>query len=122
MRIAFLIRMLMMDAVCGYPENRATLQSQRGADGQEILHPFGRLISAMGEEAMVGHPDAEAACHPPQENRYKKRLPCEEEQRRDRPDMKQRHDNGCYPVNFVFGRLSPFQILQFHIQGGSPFP
>ena len=38
------------------------------------------------------------------------------------PDMKQRHHDGCYPVDFILGRLSPFQVLQFHIQVRIPVP
>ena len=47
MRIALLIRKLMMDAVCGHPENRTALERQCGADRQKILNPFVGLESAV---------------------------------------------------------------------------
>ena len=67
-----------MDAVRSHPENRTAFESQRGADGQEIFNPLRSFVAAMREQAMVAHADAPAAGHPPQQQRYEQRFPCEE--------------------------------------------
>src|ERR1035438_9445780 len=60
-RIAVFVRELVMNAMRGYPENRAAFERQGRAPGEEVLHPLGRFVTAMGEQAMVAHADAEAA-------------------------------------------------------------
>src|SRR5271155_116415 len=79
MRIAIFIRMLMMNAVSGHPENRAALERRGGADRQKILHPLRSLVATMGQQAVVAHADAQASRNPPKEARHKKGLPGEKE-------------------------------------------
>jgi len=116
MRIAILVRILMMNAMRGHPENRPALKSKRGADGQEILDPLRRLIAAVREQAMIAHADAQAARNPPQEHGDKQRLPCEEEKRRNGSDVKQRHEDRGHPVDLAICSLSFFQAFQLHVQ------
>ena len=92
-----------MNAVRGYPENRAAFERQRRADGQEIFHPLGSFVSAMRQQAVVSHANAQASRHPPQEHRHQECLPGKEEQRRDGADVKSRHESRCDPVDFVVG-------------------
>ena len=99
--VTFFIGKLMMYAVRGDPENRSTFEGKGCADGQEIFHPFWSFVSAMSEQAMVAHADAEAARNPPQEAGNEKCLPGKEEQRCNCADVKGPHKNGRDPVNFV---------------------
>ena len=99
--IAFFIRKLVMNAVRGHPENRAAFERQSSAESKEILHPFRRLVTAMSQQAMVAHPDAETAGNPPQHNRGEKCLPGKKEKCGNSADVKQRHESGCDPVNLI---------------------
>ena len=67
-RIAFLVGELMMNAMRRHPENRTAFERERGAHRQEIFHPLGSLVAAMGQQAVIAHADAEAARDPPQEH------------------------------------------------------
>jgi len=44
-RIAFLVGILVMDAVCRNPGDGAALKSKRAAEGQEVLDPFWTLVA-----------------------------------------------------------------------------
>jgi hypothetical protein len=98
-RIAFFVSVLMMHAVDGYPEDGAAFQSERGADGEEVLHPFVCLVAAVGEEAMVAHAYAESSGKPPQKYGYEEGLPTEHEERGHGSDMEHDHDDECQPYN-----------------------
>src|SRR5256885_9152991 len=100
-RIAFFIRKLMMNAMSCNPENRSTFKCQSCANRQEIFHPLRSLVSAMSEQAMVAHADAETAGNPPQEASNEKRLPGKEEQCCNCADVKGTHKNCSDPVDFV---------------------
>src|ERR1700678_2267670 len=65
MRIALVVRKLMMNPMRGYPENRPPLERKSGAPGQEIFHPLRSLISAMRQQPVICHPNPEAARYPP---------------------------------------------------------
>src|SRR6266446_299060 len=121
MRIAILIRILMMNAVRGHPENWSAFESERGADSQKILHPLRRLVAAVREQAMIAHADAQAPRHPPQEHGDEQCLPREEEKRRHSADVKRRHERRRHPIYFAVYRLSFFQAFQLHVQNSSPF-
>src|SRR3989442_11524642 len=45
-RIAFAVRLLMMDTVCRDPEDRPALEGERSADRQDILDPLASLVAA----------------------------------------------------------------------------
>src|SRR5579859_6392920 len=114
MRIAFLIGKLMMNAMRSHPENRSAFKRQGRARGQEIFHPLGSLVSAMREQPVVGHADAQASRNPPQKHRNEKGLPGEKEKGSNRPNMKQGHKGCSYPVDFVIGGWLAVQRFEFH--------
>src|ERR1700722_20625798 len=93
MWIAILIGILMMNAVRSHPENRTTFEGERGANRQEILNPFRSLVSAVREQAVVSHANAQAAGNPPQEHRDKQCLPGEEKQSGHGSYVKQSHEH-----------------------------
>ena len=68
MRVAFFVGVLVMHAMSSNPEDGPAFESERAADREEILHPFGSLVAAMGEQAVVAHADAEAAGDPPEQD------------------------------------------------------
>ena len=64
MGVAVSIRVRMMNAMCGDPLNRAAFERQRAADNQKIFDWLWYAVSAMSEESMKAHPNAETATHP----------------------------------------------------------
>ena len=101
MRVALLIRELMVNAVGSNPEDRPAFKRKRSASGKEIFHPLGSLISAMGQQAMVAHSDSEAAGNPPEKRSKNQILPTEEEQSGDSSDVEHRHKERCDPIDSI---------------------
>lgn len=104
-RITVFVRVLMMDTMRGDPRDGAAFKGERAADRQEIFHPFRRLVTAMREQAMVAHTNAETARNPPKNDGESKSLPAEEEKRGDGADMKRKHKKGGRPVDWLGERL-----------------
>ena len=98
-RVALAVRLLVVNAMRGDPEDRPTLERERAADRQEILDPQIGLVGAVREQAVVGHADAEAPGDPPQERRGKHCADVDVEQRDHREDMKGRHRDRSDPVH-----------------------
>jgi len=101
MRISFLVGELMMNAVRRHPEDRPPFKRKRRAPGQKVLHPLRGFVSAMGEEPVIAHPDAQAAGDPPEKCRYQESLPGKEEERGDRAQVEQAHGGCRDPVDTV---------------------
>ena len=57
--VAFVVGVLVMNTVGGYPEDGTALKREAAAHGDEVLDPLGDPVAAMGEQAMVGHADAD---------------------------------------------------------------
>jgi hypothetical protein len=96
-RVACLVGVLVMHAVDGYPEDGAALHGEGGADGEEVLHPLGSFVSAVGEQAVVSHADAESAGDPPEREGDEEGFPGEEEQGDDGADVEGDEEEGCDP-------------------------
>ena len=96
-RVAFLVGVLVMLAMGGDPEDGAALESEGGADGEDVLHPSGGFVAAMGEEAMVAHADAEASGNPPEKHGNEEGFPTEHEERGDGAEMERDHDEEGQP-------------------------
>ena len=122
MRIALLIGVLMMNPVGRHPEDRSALKRQRSAESQEIFHPLVSLVSAMCEQPVIAHPDAQTPAEPPQENRQEKGFPGKKEKCCEGAHMKQRHESRCHPVHFVFCGVRFAKFFELHADDGSPFP
>ena len=112
MRIAFFVGMLVMDAVRGYPEDRAALERERGANGQKIFDPFRNFIAAMREQAVIAHADAEAAGNPPEKNGDEQRLPGKEKQRGDCSDVER-------PMKLAVTQLISLSVFDFFFKTSS---
>src|SRR5437870_4549365 len=99
MRIAFLVRKLVMNAVGRYPENWPAFKGERCANREEILDPLWSLVAAVRKQAVIAHADSQAAGNPPQEHGNEKCLPGKKEDCCDRADVERQHESGCDPVN-----------------------
>jgi hypothetical protein len=97
--IAFVVGVLMMDAVCGYPEDRATFKREGAAHGDEVLDPLGGFVAAVREQAMIGHADTDVDGEEVGDDEGGEVLPGEEEERGDGSDVKDPHGDGGDPVD-----------------------
>jgi hypothetical protein len=98
-RVAFLIGVLMVDAVSGYPEDRAALEREAATHRDEVLDPLGSLVTAMGEQAVVGHADTHVNCEEVHDDECSQILPGEEEKSSDGADVEEAHGDGRDPVD-----------------------
>ena len=98
MRIAFFVGVLVMHAVRGDPDDRPAFERERAANGQKIFNPVRSLVSAMRQQPVIAHADAEASGNPIQHDGQGERLPRKQEKRSDRADVKQEHEGGGRPV------------------------
>src|SRR5260370_25424751 len=103
-RIAIFIGILMMNAMRRHPEERASFQRQGSAYGQKIFDPFVSLVSAMREQAVIAHADAQAAGHPIQKHRQRQIFPAEHEQRSDGANVKRKHEKSGDPASVLAKR------------------
>ena len=100
--VAFLVGVLMMDAVGGDPEDGAALKREAAAHGDEVLDPLGGLVAAVREQAMVGHADADVDGEEVGDDEGGEVLPGEEEEGGDGSDVEESHDDGGDPVDAAF--------------------
>src|ERR1700733_9102949 len=115
MRIAFVIGVAMMNAMRGDPEDWSAFEGERGANRQEIFNPLGSPVSAMRQQAVIAHADAEASRDPPEKDQCEKSFPTEEEKCGDGSDVKQEHERGGNPVDFVLGGGLALERFQLHL-------
>lgn len=99
MGIASLIGVLMMDAMRGDPEDGSSFESEAAAGGDEVLQPLGNAIAAVGEQAVIGHADADVDGEEVHDEEGAKILPGEEEERGDGTDVEEPHGDGGDPVD-----------------------
>jgi hypothetical protein len=66
-RIAILIRSLVMDSMCSDPEDGSSLQSQCGTNREKIFQKQRYRIRMVRDEAVVPHANSQAAADPNQE-------------------------------------------------------
>jgi hypothetical protein len=83
-RVERLVRVLVMLAMGGHPEDRPALERQRTADCQEIFEQPGRLEPAVGVQPVIPHADAQADGHPVEDRGRDQMRPGEGEERGDR--------------------------------------
>ncbi len=102
-RVAFMVGVLMVDAVRCHPEDRATLEGECAADRQEVLHPLRGLVAAVGQQAVIRHADPEAAGDKPHDHRGQHRAVIDEEECGDGTDVERRHRGDGDPVVAVTG-------------------
>ena len=89
-RVAFLIAVLVMDAMGGDPEDGSALKRESGANRHGVLKPLGHLVAAMGEQAVIAHADADIDGQHVEHDHDHQALPAEKEQRGQRAHMEER--------------------------------
>ena len=98
-RIALAVAVLMMDAMGGHPEDGSALKRERGADGHQVFQPLGRLVTAMGQQAVVAHADTDIDSQNGEHQHHRKPLPREEEECGQGADVKEDDDAEREPVD-----------------------
>jgi hypothetical protein len=108
MRVERLIGMLMMLPVDGDPEDRAALERQGAANGQEVLEQLRRLESAVGVQPVIAHADAKPDGDPVKKRGDQQVGPRELEQRRDGEDVEDDQHDAGQPVDLrIAGFFDP---------------
>src|SRR5271169_4462588 len=100
MGITLFIGVLVMNTMCRDPGDGTAFKGQGTAGGEEIFHPPWSLITAMREQAVIAHTNAEAAGNPPHNHANNQRLPGKKEHGGEGAEMKGDHDRGYAPVNW----------------------
>jgi len=109
-RVAFLVGVLMVDAVGGYPEDWAALEREAAAHGDEVLDPLGNFVAAMGQQAVIGHADADVDREEIHDEENGQIFPREKEEGGDGSYVEEPHGDGGDPVD------SAFLVLAAHAQ------
>src|SRR5579872_4012052 len=93
--------MLVMNAMCGYPKDRAALQGQCATYGNEIFQPFRGCVPAMCKQAVICHTDTHINRQEVQYSGNDEIRPTKEEQGRKRASMEKRHKGNRNPVDLA---------------------
>ena len=99
MRVAILVRILMVNTMSRRPEDRAALKRHRGADRKEVLEHSRGFIRPVGVEAVISHPDSPADADPVQENCNRNRLPSGVKESRHGKNVEDHHRDHRDPVD-----------------------
>ena len=111
-RVAVVVGVLMVDAVGGDPEDGSAFERHGAAGGDEVLQPLGGPVSAVGEQAVVAHADADVDGEEVHDAEDGQVLPGEAEERGDGADVEEAHDDGGDPVDAAMLMLAAHaQIL-----------
>ena len=98
-RVAFVVGVLMVDAMSGYPEDGTAFEREAAAHGDEVLDPLGGSVAAVGEQAMIGHADADVDGQEVHDEEDSQVGPGEEEEGSDGSDVEGAHGDGRDPVD-----------------------
>jgi hypothetical protein len=97
--IAFLIGVLMVDAVSGDPEDGSAFEGEATARGDEVFNPLGSFVATVGEQAMVCRADTDIDGEEVHDEEDSQIRPGEEEEGCDGTDVEEAHGDGGDPVN-----------------------
>jgi len=107
----------MMDAMSGDPEDRSAFERERTAGGDEVFKPLGHAVSAMGQQAVVAHADADVDGEEVHDGEGGEVLPGEEEERGDGEDVEDAHSNGSNPVDLALLMLAAHAKVLLDLTG-----
>ena len=116
-RVAFVVGVLMMDAMGGDPEDGAAFEGHGAAGGDEVLQPAGNAVAAMGEQAVVGHADADVDGEEVHDGEGGEVLPGEAEEGGDGADVEEGHDDGGDPVDAALLMLAAHAQVLLDVAG-----
>ena len=115
--VAFVIGVLMMNAMGGDPEDGSTFEGHGSTGCDEVFQPTGNAVSAMREQAVVGHADADIDGEEVHDGEDGKILPAETEECGDGADMEERHDDGGDPVDASLLMLTAHAQVLLYLTG-----
>src|SRR5579875_592696 len=98
-RVAFVVGVLMMDAVRGDPEDGTALKRHGAAGAEEVFEPLGDAVAAVREQAVVAHADAHVDGEEVHDDAGGEVLPAEEEQGGDGANVEHAHEDAGDPVD-----------------------
>ena len=98
MRIAFLIRLLMMNPVSGYPKDGAAFERGSAADGKKVFERLRNTKRTVGMKTVITQTDTEPHGQPIQEQGYAEGLPTEHKERTDGTNVQDGHYDSGGPV------------------------
>lgn len=98
-RIAFLVAVLMVNAVRGHPEDRSALKGHGAAGGHEDLKPAGNAIAAVRQQAVIRHADADIDRQEVHHGEAGNIRPGPEEEGYHSQNMERAEGNGGNPVH-----------------------
>src|ERR1700733_14430968 len=97
-RIAFVVAELMMNTMRGYPEDGAALKRECGAGGHRVFQPLRHFVSAVRQQAVIAHANADVDGEHVEDNGGDERLPGEEEEGNHGADVEGEHEDRRHPV------------------------
>jgi len=101
MGIARLVRILMMDAMSGYPKDGSAFERERAAESQEIFERPGKLIRTVRVQPVIAHADAQSDADPVQQKRDNKSVPAEHKQCSNGARVQNNQNRNDGPVQFA---------------------
>jgi len=104
--VAVVVGVLMMDAVGGYPEDGSALECEASAGRDEVFDPLGGLVTAVREQAVIAHADADVNGEDVHDDEGGDVGPGEEEEGRNGADVEESHGNGGDPVDLALLELT----------------
>jgi len=110
------VTVLVVNSVGRHPEDRSALERHGGADGHDVLDPLWRVITAMGEEAVIAHSDADIDGENVEDRHNRQPLPAEEEERRKGASVEDDDGSESDPVETLSYRSGTAQMDE--IAGG----
>ena len=111
MRIAWLIGVGVVYSVRHYPLNWSTFERQRTAGDQKVFNRFRHCITAVREQPVPTHADAQARTDPIKDERRNHRRPAPEEQSGDGRKMGNNEKDRCAPVNGISLRRCGYSVV-----------
>ncbi|MDX6289672.1 MAG: hypothetical protein QOH42_1471, partial [Blastocatellia bacterium] len=110
--VTALVAVRVVYAMRGDPVNGSTFERKGGANSQEILDGLRYLVTAVGEQPVISHADAQALSHPGQDRADNQKLPTPIKKRRNGAEVKNDHPNRSRPAKSLMPGLSFFIHLR----------
>src|SRR5436309_1642911 len=104
MRVERPVRVLMVLAMHGHPEDRSALERQRPADRQEVFEQLRGLEPAMRVQPMIPHAEPQTDGHPIEDGRDNQVGPWKRETGGNRLHMEPHQDDACQPIDSAISR------------------
>src|SRR5437867_13322917 len=102
MRIAVLIRVRMMNTMCGHPLNRSTFDRQSATKDKRVFDRFRHAITTVRQQTVKTHSNPETSRNPIEHGSGYDGRPAKEKECCDRRGMRSNQENPISPFDFSF--------------------